>query len=310
MRKMAVLLLAAFLLAAAAPAQEPEKAAPAGDAARAQELLKAARAALGGEAKLAAVKSLSISGVRTLQSPRGGLEGELKMDFQLPDKYRRTTSTAFGGNQISSSEIVNGADAGVEVSNPGGAAGGPGGAVVRGPGGQGGPGGGRAPDPARQRRMLQDEYARVLMAILLTSSSHVPLEFFYTGEGEVNGEPCHVLEMKTADRVLGQLLLDANSNQPRAIRWRGFGGGGMVFRGPGGGGEQRREPPKQGETPPQPREVPIELQITAYREVDGIQFPSQIMRVVDGEVREEWLLTRYKLNPALKPAQFEIKKQQ
>jgi hypothetical protein len=306
MRKMAILLAAVMLATAAAQAQEQEKpAAPAGDAARAQELLKAARAALGGEAKLAAVKSLSVSGIRTMQSPRGGIESELKLDFQMPDKYRRTTTTVFGGNEISVAEIVNGAEAGVESSNPGGL-GGPGsGGAVRGPGGPGG----RAPDPARQRRTLQDEYARVVMAILLAPPSNVPLEFFYTGDGDVNGDPCHVLEMKSADRVLGQLLLDANSKQPRAIRWRGLGGG-AAFRGGAGGGEPRREPPKQGEAPPPPRELPIELQITAYRTVEGLQFPSQIMRLVDGEVREEWLLTRYRLNAAIKPSQFEIKKQQ
>jgi hypothetical protein len=80
----------------------------------------------------------------------------------------------------------------------------------------------------------------------------------------------------------------------------------MTFRGPGAGG-QRPEGPPAGQAQA-PREVSWELQITAYRVVEGISFPSQMFRLADGEVREEWLLMRYKINPALKAAQFAVPK--
>jgi outer membrane lipoprotein-sorting protein len=278
-------------------------AAQSGDAARGQELLKQARAALGGEEKLAAVKSVSISGSRTVSTPMGGIEGDLKLDFQSPDKYRQSSTMGFTPeNEVTLTSIVNGEDAGMDRPNMGAMMGGGGGTVVRGPGG--GPGG--APDPSRLKRPIQDEYVRLLAGILLGESSALPVEFLYTGDTEEYGEQFNVLEMKGADHSHGQLLLDAKTHLPRVVRWRGMGGGQMVFRGPGG---QRPAPP-QGEAPPAPREVQFEFRFLDHKAVDGILFPMRITRAVDGEVREEWRLSRYRLNTALKPSLFEIKKQQ
>src|SRR5215216_3519239 len=65
--------------------------------ARAQELIGQARAALGGEAKIKAIQSLTASGklrqVMRRDDAEDQIEGEIELNFLLPDKYLRTDST-------------------------------------------------------------------------------------------------------------------------------------------------------------------------------------------------------------------------
>ena len=76
---------ASVMLTLAAGATQPEQ-----DAARAQELLTLARTALGGEAQLNALHSLSISGTTRRTMGMGQLESELSIDLQMPEKYRKS----------------------------------------------------------------------------------------------------------------------------------------------------------------------------------------------------------------------------
>ena len=57
---------------------------------RAEELLKQARAALGGEAILNAIQSLSVSGkLRRITQDRDQ-SGEIEINILLPDKFKKT----------------------------------------------------------------------------------------------------------------------------------------------------------------------------------------------------------------------------
>src|SRR5258708_8860155 len=68
-------------------------------AARGQQVLAQTRAALGGEAKLKAVQSLSATGsfrqVVRGATPQGNMEveGEVQLDFLAPDKFKRVHTT-------------------------------------------------------------------------------------------------------------------------------------------------------------------------------------------------------------------------
>ena len=72
-----------------------------GDA-RTTELLAQARAALGGEPRLAKVQGLSAAGTFQRQAGERQLQGELTVDVQLPDKMVRTESM----NPIGDATIV------------------------------------------------------------------------------------------------------------------------------------------------------------------------------------------------------------
>jgi hypothetical protein len=47
------------------------------------------------------------------------------------------------------------------------------------------------------------------------------------------------------------------------------------------------------------------LFLSDRRAVSGVQLPFRISRAVDGKVVDEWEITRWRVNPTLKPERFE-----
>src|SRR5690349_17973452 len=77
-------------------------------AAKAQQLITQARAALGGE-KLKSLTSLSATGNLRRKMGQMEMSGELQIDVLLPDKMLRVeTMTMMGGVELTRSEAVNG----------------------------------------------------------------------------------------------------------------------------------------------------------------------------------------------------------
>src|SRR5262245_24037878 len=75
---------------------------------RAREIIKQCRESTGGEANLASVRSLQASGnFRALRGSRE-LQGELKIELQMPDKFMRVSSMTLGSKEITRIETVNG----------------------------------------------------------------------------------------------------------------------------------------------------------------------------------------------------------
>ena len=56
------------------------------------------------------------------------------------------------------------------------------------------------------------------------------------------------------------------------------------------------------------QEIAVQLYFADYRPVDGILFPFQIVKAVNGVPVDEWKLEKFKLNPDLKAKLFEKKK--
>lgn len=125
--------------------------------AHAEAVLKQAREALGGEANLKAVQSLSLSGVVKSAMMGRPTEGSLKADLLLPDKFLRSVTTSMGPMEIMRTEGVNSEEAWMDMKSSssggggGGGFGGDGGFDGGGIGGGGGFGGGgrRGADPTR-----------------------------------------------------------------------------------------------------------------------------------------------------------------
>ena len=108
------------------------------DAAKGASLLAEARRALGGEDKLAAVKTLDMKSDFKRTAGQNTIEGELEIRIARPDKMRRDEDLSLpgGGPAIVRTEALNGADVWDENSGGGGF------------GGFGGGGGGRGASPA------------------------------------------------------------------------------------------------------------------------------------------------------------------
>ncbi len=147
MRAITYTLALLLIFSATAFAQETN---PEAAKARAQEVLKQAREALGGQANLAAIKSLQVQGdFKGLRFGRPS-QGDFKVELLLPDKFMRTAKSSMGPMDVTIIQTVNGADTWFDMKqsmsmvggsgmggDPGGGMGGPGGG-----GGMGGPGGG------------------------------------------------------------------------------------------------------------------------------------------------------------------------
>jgi len=238
-------------LAVLAPVSAQDKAAPAADkSARAQEILKQARAALGDEAKLKALQSLTASGTSRRSFGERQVESEVEIDILLPDKVKRIESGQFGSNTTA----LNGTQIWTEfvpaVGGPGG--GGGGFQVFRGGGGDGnvsvvGPGGGGGGQPTtaqtQAQTMIQQlqrgEMTRLMLGLLLLPPAGVNLEFTYSGSAKApDGMTADIIEAK-GEGFTARLFLDQSTHHLLMIGFksRQFRGrpGGARAGGAGGG---------------------------------------------------------------------------
>ncbi|HYE71856.1 MAG TPA: hypothetical protein VEF04_00940, partial [Blastocatellia bacterium] len=234
MQRNMIALVFMLLLPLAALAQaDPAK------AAKAQEVLKQARAAIGDEAKLKALQSLSASGsFRRAQGERE-VNGEIEFDILTPDKIRlsMTTLAPFEITQISA---INGDLVWTDFSS---AMGGPGG----GPGGGGfrmmGP---DANDPQGRERQNNNTRANLLrmeLALLLLSPSTLPLEYSYAAEAQTPEGKADVIDVSGPGNFKARLVIDQATHRlfmlsykGRQLRFnRGPGGPGGPGGGPGAG---------------------------------------------------------------------------
>ena len=275
---------------------------------RAQNLLAQARAALGGESKLKTVQSLSTTAKfrRILAKGEPEISGELQLDFLLPDKYIATevSNLPMGDAQITRVSGFNGDQPFRDVRTSGG-----GNVYVRvgnGPANQ--------QNPAAQLRGIRAEFARYLIGWLLAPPATQAVDFSYGGEAQAEEGRADVIDIKGADDFSMRLFLDKESHRPLMLTYQGPQPG-MVMRmqtaAPGSHGEAensakeaQEKARKELESQPPPKMVEVQLFFSDYRNVGGIFLPHHITRAVNGEVSEEWDVTKFKVNPPLKAENF------
>ena len=131
MRVLIKSLILTLALAGAVAAQDP--------AARGAEIIKQARQAIGDEAKLSALKSISLQGSSRQVFGEREIQNEIEFEILFPDKIRRSiTMTPFPGADMQRIEVINGDQVWSDTISSAPMPAGPGGG--RGPGG-----GGRGP---------------------------------------------------------------------------------------------------------------------------------------------------------------------
>jgi hypothetical protein len=265
---------------------------------RATELIAQARAALGGEKAIAKVQGLSATG--TVQRLIGDqtVEGQLTFDLQLPDKIVRTDTVSPMGDQTAlvTMQGINGDKLlrATRIINA------PPGAMIRTP-----------PPPApgsdaeaQAVRNARAEFARMTVALLLTSPSSLPLEFTSAGQAESPDGKADVIDVKGPNSFGARLFLDTASHRPLMLMYRGVAPRMIVQT-------QRADAPPpsadaHGSAPALPAGdvVDITLFLDDYRSVDGVQLPHHITRSIDGKPSEELTFKVVKVNPAFKPDTF------
>ena len=276
----------------------------AAQSARAQELIGQARAALGGEAKIKAVQSLTASGklrqVMRSDDTDNQIEGEIELNFLLPDKYLRTDTTPLpvGDGEVRRISGINGDQTFRDAQATGG------GMVMIRP---------MADDPNARRgqlRMMREELARHLLVWLLTSPANFPVEFSYAGEAESKDGKADALDIKGPEGFNARLFLDKQTHIPLMLSYRApQPRAAMITRSMQGSHEdleaRKKEAQEQAERQAaNPELSEIQVYFSDYRAEDGILLPHRITRSVNGDFSEEWELKKFKINPPLKAESF------
>ena len=267
-------------------------------AAKAQQLLAQARAALGGE-KLKALQSLSIEGsYRRIMGQGMEMSGDLTYDLLLPDKMMRVdTMRPFGDIEINNMEVVNGDTVWTDQSQSGG-----GGAnvVIR----RGGAGGG---DPKRQQESInqniRSDFAHTTLGLLLTTVSSFPVEYAFAGEADSPEGKADVLDVKGPNGFAARLFLDQKSHRPLMLTCKSRRPH-VMMRTTTSGPPSEHDLEKQLKEAEAAPEVEHQVRYSAYKEINGISLPHKVSRGIEGETSEEIEFKKVKVNPSLKPEKF------
>ena len=268
---------------------------PAQPADNAARVIADARAAMGGDARLTAVKTLVVTG-RTRQVRGENLVPiEFEIQAELPDKFARRdefpaqdqgpTVTGFNGDRF------------VQIPAP-----------QPPPARPGGP-----PPPTPQQLEAQarvqlgnakQDFARLMLGLFAASYPSHPLTFAYVGQAEAPQGRADVVDVKGPGDFAARLFVDAKTHLPIMLSWqarqptpRGRGPGGPPPAGaPAAGG-----PPAGGPPPP----VENRLYFAEYRSFDGLQLPTRVRRAVAGDTTEETTFDRFRINARVDPRRFE-----
>ena len=318
LRRVGAALAFALAGAAAVCAQAPTQG-KAAQVARARELIKQARAALGGEEALGKLQSLSASGklrrfvkyisVRSptkVEEKEKTLSGKVEVDLLPPDKFRKHVSShTLRGFKYSYEEVVNGDQAWrkpplpiassnrdsrvIDVSDVGRSF-------------------------AMQAQNARQQMALYTLAWLLQPPPSFPLELSYAGlfkteigvveiivaQGPGDFQLILLLDQKThlplalatvfVESPRKSILVEVASVSQRHIR--------ETYDRARKERQARAQPPQRNE---------MQYRFSDYRQVGGVLLPYRITTALNGEVIEELEITGFALNHPINPKKFEGK---
>ena len=294
MRKLLPLLALILLCATAAFA----------DDAKAQEILKQARQAIGGEEQLQKIQGLHINGQYRRVFGERQLGGDREISILLPNKYLVEDAMNSGG--LSTAMINTRGLNGDKAWN--GSSGG-GGMVFR----MAGPGGAQATPEQMEaglRRIYTAEFSRYLLAIILTPPPSLAVEYKYAGESDVEDAQAVVIDVTTPDKFSVRIFFDKKSHLPLLLSYRGPKPRVMTMTRsakPEDVKKLREDAEKMAtaehSTPPE--EVDFYIRLTNQKKVGGLILPHKLTFLTGEEVSEEFEISKYELNPQFKADQFE-----
>lgn len=279
------------------------------DDARAQEILKQARQAVGGEEQLQKVQGLQIHGQYRRVFGDRQMGGDRDISISLPNKYLVEDAMNAGGlsTAMISYRGVNGERA--WSGNSGG-----GGMVFR----IGGPGGQQQLSPeqmeAMQRRIYNAEFTRYLLAMILTPPPDMAVEYKYAGESEVEDAKADVLDVTGPDKFSVRVFFDQSSHLPLLLSYRGPKPRVVTMTRQAGDhakpedlkkARDEAEKKMSAETPAIPEEVDFYIRLTDHKKVGGLMLPHKLTFLTDTEVSEEFEISKYQVNPQFKADLFE-----
>lgn len=273
---------------------------------RAEEVLKQAREAIGGE-RLQKLEGLHINGQYRRVLGDRQMAGDREISILLPNKYLVEDAMSMGGMSTS---IINTRGLNGERAWSGSSGGGN--MIIR---FGSGPGGAQlTPEQmeAAQRRMYQAEFSRYLLAMILTPS--FPVEYKYAGESDVEDTPADVVDVTGPDKFSARIFFDKKTHLPLLLSYRGPKPRTITMTREGGGprspedikkARDEAEKKMQAEGPAVPEEVDFYIRLTDHKKVDGLMLPHKLTFLTESEVSEEFEISKYQVNPQFKADKFE-----
>jgi hypothetical protein len=275
---------------------------------RAEEVLKQAREAIGGEEQLQKIQGLQINGQYRRVLGERQMTGDREISIVLPNKYLIEDAMSSGGlsTAMINTRALNGDRA--WNANSGG-----GGMVFR----MAGPGGQATPEQieAGLRRIYNAEFSRYLLAMILTPPPSLAIEYKYAGESDVEDVPADVIDVAAADNLSVRIFLDKKTHLPLLLSYRGPKPRIMTMSRPANGhgkpedlrkAREEAEKKLEVEAPPAPPEqIDFYIRLTDHRKVGGLTLPHKLTFLAENEVAEEFEISKYQLNPQFKADRFE-----
>jgi hypothetical protein len=285
-------------------------------------VLAAAREALGGEKKLAAMKTMIATG-RTRQVRGDNLVPiEFEIAIELPDKFVRKdeipaqesgpTVSGFNGETLLQFPIP---------GPPPARAGGPPPPTAE-----------QAAAAARMRLItVKQDFARLALGMFAASPAAYPLTFTYVAKAEAPQGKADVLDVKGPagpGAFAARLFVNADTHLPIMVTWTAPA---PPMRGGPPRGAPPSPPPSRGDTPPAPAGPPppapgspaapapqgppgqpsapeSRLYFGEYRDVSGQQLPFRLRRALGPDTVEETTFDGFKINAKIDAKKFEVRK--
>lgn len=277
------------------------------DDSRAQEILKKAREAAGGEAELQKVQSLYLSGQYRRQLGDRQMGGDREISIQFPNKFLVEDSMSMGGmsTAITTSRGLNGEQAWTANSGGGG------GMVFRfNAGGQQ-----LTPEQMEEafRRQFRVEFARYALGMLLSPPESFQLNYKYAGESDVDDAKADVLDVTGPENFAARVYFDKESHLPLLVSYRGRKPRMVTMTRPAGGAptstdikKLTEEAQKKAEAESQqiPEEVDFFIRLSDHKKVNGVTLPYKFTFLTESEVSEEFEVKKYQVNPQFKADKF------
>jgi hypothetical protein len=277
---------------------------------RADEVIKQARAAIGGEEQLQKIQGLQMNGQYRRVFGDRQMGGDREISIALPNKY--LVEDAMNASGLATSMIntrgLNGERAWVANSGGGGNM------IIR----MGAPGGqDLTPEQIEEglRRVYSAEFSRYLLAMILMPPPSLALEYKYAGESDVEETPAEVVDVSGPNNLALRIFFDKQSHLPLLLSYRGPKPRVFTMTRQAGGGTRSPEDIKKAreeaekkmhaEAPAVREEVDFYIRLTDHRKVGGITLPHKFTFLTGEEVSEEFEVSKYQLNPQFKADRFE-----
>ena len=303
---------------------------------RALELIKQARQAIGGDAAISGIRSMTITGNASHTFETVGEakteQGEIEMNLQLPNQFSKTmkfgTENGETGEQIIKKDVkivVVGKDG--ELPNlP--ADGAKRVVVTRKGDGDNATWNSDSADGNRkiivhkddgsvreinadrivvdknlryaESGMRQNELFRTTFALLLSAPEGLDVNYVYAGAANVDGFSCDVVEAQTGGSSI-KLYLDQSTHLPRMISYQDMKPFIIKINKDENAGAPEKDVKVFVRQPvdfPKSETAEFQLKFSDFRSVNGVQLPYKWTKSVGGNVSETIDITNYEINPA------------